>query len=102
MSSIKLIVRQKAGQIISVTVSWQKGLMTQSVSFKMDRKGGSRGSWIEMFWEVLASIFIGHFNKMMFCFLSSVEPDTLYKESTEKTVDNEASKPNEEEPMDEN
>ena len=47
-------------------------------------------------------VFIGHFNKMMFCFLSSVEPDTLYKESTEKTVDNEASKPNEEEPMDEN
>lgn len=47
-------------------------------------------------------VFIGHFNKMMFCFLSSVEPDTLYKESTEKTVDNEASKSNEEEPMDEN
>ena len=47
-------------------------------------------------------IFIGHFNKIMLCFLSSVEPDTLYKESTEKTVDNEASKPNEEEPMDEN
>lgn len=33
---------------------------------------------------------------------SPPKPDTLYKESTEKTVDNEASKPNEEEPMDEN
>ena len=42
MSCIKLIVRQKADQMISVFVFWQKGKNdAESVSFKMDRKGGS-------------------------------------------------------------